>query len=145
MLKSCFTGTIEILVVTRNTPFNYLPIEVDCWIADPDEVYIRAKIVSAGDKCTVESAKGVSSPLTKVHSSFNPNLDPFLRVLPSRSKPENLHSINFCLVLAMFRLNYNFLISFPSVQLSPKHRSDDLGSRHKLCINISCVRICVCA
>ena len=36
-------------------------MKVECWIEDPDEVYIRGKIVAVnGDECQIESAKGVS-------------------------------------------------------------------------------------
>merc|ERR1712121_47399 len=46
---------MEQLLAERSVPIDP---KVDCWIADPDEVYIRAKIIEAGDKTTVESAKG---------------------------------------------------------------------------------------
>ena len=36
-------------------------VQTACWIADPDEVYIRGKIVGGGpDKFDVETAVGVS-------------------------------------------------------------------------------------
>merc|ERR1712142_1022990 len=66
---------MEQLMAERSAPFD---AKVDCWIADPDEVYIRAKIVSAGDKCTVESPKGTTElPKAEVFEC-NPTCTPSL-------------------------------------------------------------------
>merc|ERR1712121_219581 len=88
------------LLAERSAPIDP---KVDCWIADPDEVYIRAKIVSAGDKCTVESAKGtVELPKAEV-----------LECNPSKFEKEedmsNLSILNKACVLHNLRTRYKVL------------------------------------
>merc|ERR1712002_322278 len=48
----------EMLMAERSAPFDP---KTDCWIADPDEVYIRGKITKAGDTCEVQTAKGTEN------------------------------------------------------------------------------------
>merc|ERR1712168_151441 len=91
---------MEQLMAERSAPFD---AKVDCWIADPDEVYIRAKIVSAGDKCTVESPKGTTElPKAEV---FECN--------PSKFEKEedmsNLSILNRACVLHNLRTRYKVL------------------------------------
>merc|ERR1712121_75186 len=91
---------MEQLMAERSAPFD---AEVDCWIADPDEVYIKAKIISAGDKCTVESPKGtVELPKAEV---FECN--------PSKFEKEedmsNLSILNRACVLHNLRTRYKVL------------------------------------
>merc|ERR1712121_169506 len=91
---------MEQLLAERSAPIDP---KVDCWIADPDEVYIRAKIVSAGDKCTVESAKGtVELPKAEV-----------LDCNPSKFEKEedmsNLSILNKACVLHNLRTRYKVL------------------------------------
>merc|ERR1712212_450822 len=90
----------EQLMAERSAPFD---AKVDCWIADPDEVYIRAKIVSAGDKCTVESPKGTTElPKSEV-----------LERNPSKFEKEedmsNLSILNRACVLHNLRSRYKVL------------------------------------
>merc|ERR1711931_76782 len=91
---------MEQLMAERSAPFD---AKVDCWIADPDEVYIKAKIISAGDKCTVESPKGtVELPKAEV---FECN--------PSKFEKEedmsNLSVLNKACVLHNLRTRYKVL------------------------------------
>merc|ERR1712168_1267058 len=91
---------MEQLMAERSAPFD---AKVDCWIADPDEVYIKAKIISAGDKCTVESPKGtVELPKAEV---FECN--------PSKFEKEedmsNLSILNRACVLHNLRTRYKVL------------------------------------
>jgi len=84
----------------RSAPFDP---KVDCWIADPDEVYIKAKITAAGDTCTVESAKGSASlPKAEV-----------LDCNPSKFEKEedmsNLSILNKACVLHNLRTRYKVL------------------------------------
>jgi len=91
---------MEQLLAERSAPIDP---KVDCWISDPDEVYIRAKIVSAGDKCTVESPKGTTElPKAEV---FDCN--------PSKFEKEedmsNLSILNKACVLHNLRTRYKVL------------------------------------
>ena len=46
----CFDGSF----------LSFFSLQTDCWVADPEEVYIRGKVLSAGDTCEVQTAKAVS-------------------------------------------------------------------------------------
>jgi len=91
---------MEQLLAERSVPIDP---KVDCWIADPDEVYIRAKIIEAGDKTTVESAKG-SATLPK---------EEVLECNPSKFEKEedmsNLSILNKACVLHNLRTRYKVL------------------------------------
>ena len=43
-----------------------MTLQVECWVPDPDEVYVRGKITAAGDTCEVQTDKGVSITLIDV-------------------------------------------------------------------------------
>merc|ERR1712121_363305 len=88
------------LLAERSAPIDP---KVDCWIADPDEVYIRAKIVSAGDKCTVESAKGtVELPKAEVLECNPPKFE-------KEEDMSNLSILNKACVLHNLRTRYKVL------------------------------------
>jgi len=77
--------------------------KVDCWIADPDEVYIRGKITSAGATCTVESAKGsVSLPKAEVLDCNPPKFE-------KEEDMSNLSILNKACVLHNLRTRYKVL------------------------------------
>jgi len=44
----------EMLMAERSAAFDP---KTDCWVADPEEVYIRGKILTSGDSCEVQTAK----------------------------------------------------------------------------------------
>jgi len=91
---------MEQLMAERSQPFDP---KTECWVADPDEVYIRGKILSAGDTCSVETAKGsVDLPKAEV-----------LECNPSKFEKEedmsNLSILNKACVLHNLRTRYKVL------------------------------------
>merc|ERR1712002_432092 len=90
----------EQLMAERSATFDP---KVDCWIADPDEVYIRGKITSAGATCTVESAKGsVSLPKAEVLDCNPPKFE-------KEEDMSNLSVLNKACVLHNLRTRYKVL------------------------------------
>jgi len=90
----------EQLMAERSATFDP---KVDCWIADPDEVYIRGKITSAGATCTVESAKGsVSLPKAEVLDCNPPKFE-------KEEDMSNLSILNKACVLHNLRTRYKVL------------------------------------
>merc|ERR1712121_264022 len=88
------------LLAERSAPIDP---KVDCWIADHDEVYIRVKIISAGDKCTVESAKGtVELPKAEVLECNPPKFE-------KEEDMSNLSILNKACVLHNLRTRYKVL------------------------------------
>merc|ERR1719209_1767896 len=88
------------LMAERSTPFDP---KTECWVADPDDVYIKGKIASAGDTCSVETVKGsVDLPKAEV---FECN--------PSKFEKEedmsNLSILNKACVLHNLRTRYKVL------------------------------------
>jgi len=90
----------DMLMAERSAPYDP---KVDCWVADPDEVYIKGKITAEGDECTVETAKGTANvPKAEV---FGCN--------PSKFEKEedmsNLSVLNKGCVLHCLRTRYKVL------------------------------------
>merc|ERR1711970_803124 len=88
------------LMAERSQPFDP---KTERWVADPYEVYIRGKILSAGDTCSVETAKGsVDLPKAEV-----------LECNPSKFEKEedmsNLSILNKACVLHNLRTRYKVL------------------------------------
>merc|ERR1712061_627080 len=91
---------MEQLMAERSAAFDP---KVDCWVADPDEVYIRGKVTAEGDTCSVETAKGsVQLPKAEV-----------LECNPSKFEKEedmsNLSILNKACVLHNLRTRYKVL------------------------------------
>jgi len=91
----------ELLLKERSAPFDP---KVDCWVGDPTEVYIRAKILKEeGDEITVDAASG-TFPLPKAEV-FECN--------PSKFEKEedmsNLSVLNKGCVLHCLRTRYKVL------------------------------------
>merc|ERR1711970_726817 len=90
----------EMLMAERSAPFDP---KVDCWIADPDEVYIKAKITAAGDTCTVESAKGSANlPKAEIFECNPPKFE-------KEEDMSNLSILNKACVLHNLRTRYKIL------------------------------------
>merc|ERR1712212_398457 len=90
----------EMLMAERSQPFD---AKTACWIADPEEVYIRAKITAAGDTCTVESAKGsVNIPKAEVLDCNPPKFE-------KEEDMSNLSILNKACVLHNLRTRYKVL------------------------------------
>merc|ERR1711872_846010 len=63
----------EQLMAERSVQFDP---KTECWVADPDEVYIRGKITSAGDTCEVQTAKEtLSLPKAEVFDCNPPKFE----------------------------------------------------------------------
>merc|ERR1712002_909413 len=63
----------EQLMAERSVQFHP---KTECWVADPDEVYIRGKITSAGDTCEVQTAKEtLSLPKAEVFDCNPPKFE----------------------------------------------------------------------
>merc|ERR1712121_403474 len=76
----------------------------ECWIADPEEVYIRGKITAGGaDKCTIESAKGAHTlPKAEVFDCNPPKFE-------KEEDMSNLSVLNKACVLHNLRTRYEVL------------------------------------
>merc|ERR1712168_319885 len=90
----------EMLMAERSAPFDP---KTDCWIADPDEVYIRGKITKAGDTCEVQTAKGTESlPKAEVLDCNPPKFE-------KEEDMSNLSILNKACVLHNLRTRYKVL------------------------------------
>jgi len=92
----------EQLIAERSAPFDS---KTDRWVADPDEVYVRAKVVKVdGDKIDLETAKGNAITLPK---------DEVLDCNPSKFEKEedmsNLSILNRACILHNLRTRYTVL------------------------------------
>merc|ERR1712121_581975 len=76
----------------------------DCWIADPDDVYIRGKITAInGDTCEVQTAKGKESlPKAEVLDCNPPKFE-------KEEDMSNLSILNRACVLHNLRTRYQVL------------------------------------
>jgi len=84
----------------RSAPFDP---KTDCWIADPDEVYIRGKITKAGDTCEVQTAKGTENiPKAEVLDCNPPKFE-------KEEDMSNLSILNKACVLHNLRTRYKVL------------------------------------
>jgi len=90
----------DMLMAERSAPYDP---KTDCWVADPDEVYIRGKISAAGDTCTVETARGtVSLPKAEVLDCNPPKFE-------KEEDMSNLSILNKACVLHNLRTRYKVL------------------------------------
>jgi len=90
----------EMLMAERSAPYDP---KTDCWVADPDEVYIRGKISAAGDTCTVETARGtVTLPKAEVLDCNPPKFE-------KEEDMSNLSILNKACVLHNLRTRYKVL------------------------------------
>merc|ERR1712212_50014 len=90
----------EMLMAERSAPFDP---KTDCWIADPDEVYIRGKITKAGDTCEVQTAKGTENiPKAEVLDCNPPKFE-------KEEDMSNLSILNKACVLHNLRTRYKVL------------------------------------
>jgi len=92
----------EVLLAERSAPYDG---KVDCWVADPEEVYVKGKITEEdGDKCVVETEKGAILTLAKAEV-FDRN--------PSKFEKEedmsNLSMLNKACVLHNLKRRYTCL------------------------------------
>jgi len=92
----------EQLIAERSAPFDS---KTDRWVSDPDEVYVRAKVVKVdGDKIDLETAKGNAITLPK---------DEVLDCNPSKFEKEedmsNLSILNRACILHNLRTRYTVL------------------------------------
>jgi myosin heavy subunit len=91
----------DMLMAERSAPYDP---KIDCWIADPDEVYIRGKISSRdGDKITVEAASGTHTlPKAEVFDCNPPKFE-------KEEDMSNLSILNKACVLHNLRTRYKVL------------------------------------
>merc|ERR1711872_542249 len=90
----------EQLMAERSVQFDP---KTECWIADPDEVYIRGKITSAGDTCEVQTDKGsVQLPKAEVLECNPPKFE-------KEEDMSNLSILNKACVLHNLRTRYKVL------------------------------------
>jgi len=90
----------EQLMQERSVPFDP---KTDCWIGDPEEVYIRGKITVAGDTCTVEAASGTHElPKAEVFDCNPPKFE-------KEEDMSNLSVLNKGCVLHNLRIRYKVL------------------------------------
>merc|ERR1712142_729160 len=91
---------MEQLMAERSVAFDP---KTECWVADPDEVYIRGKITSAGDTCEVQTDKGsVSLPKAEVLECNPPKFE-------KEEDMSNLSVLNKACVLHNLRTRYKVL------------------------------------
>merc|ERR1712042_323305 len=91
----------EQLMAERSVAFDP---KVECWIEDPDEVYIRGKIVAVnGDECQIESAKGAHTlPKAEILECNPPKFE-------KEEDMSNLSILNKACVLHNLRTRYKVL------------------------------------
>jgi len=89
------------LMAERSAPFDP---KTACWIGDPDEVYVKAKIVGGGpDKFDVESASGSANlPKAEIFDCNPPKFE-------KEEDMSNLSILNKACVLHNLRLRYQVL------------------------------------
>merc|ERR1712042_251525 len=89
------------LMAERSAPFDP---KTECWIADPDEVYIKGKIVGGGaDKCNVEAASGSHElPKAEVFECNPPKFE-------KEEDMSNLSILNKACILHNLRTRYQVL------------------------------------
>merc|ERR1712042_406035 len=91
---------MEQLMAERSVQFDP---KTECWIADPDEVYIRGKITKAGDTCEVQTAKGTENiPKAEVLDCNPPKFE-------KEEDMSNLSILNKACVLHNLRTRYKVL------------------------------------
>jgi len=91
----------EMLIAERSAPFD---AKIDRWIPDPDEVFVKAKLIKAdGDKITLEAPKGeVTLPKADVYDC-NPSK------FEKEEDMSNLSILNKACILHNLRTRYNVL------------------------------------
>jgi len=90
----------EQLMAERSTAFDP---KTDCWVADPEEVYIRGKILSADETCEVETSKAtVTLPKAEVLECNPPKFE-------KEEDMANLSILNKACVLHNLRTRYAVL------------------------------------
>merc|ERR1711970_378120 len=90
----------EMLMAERSAPFDP---KTDCWVADEEEVYIRGKILTAGDTCEVQTAKAtLSLPKAEVLDCNPPKFE-------KEEDMANLSILNKACVLHNLRTRYKVL------------------------------------
>merc|ERR1719357_615414 len=91
---------MEQLMAERSAAFDP---KVDCWVADPDEVYIRGKVTAEGDTCEVQTAKEtLSLPKAEIFDCNPPKFE-------KEEDMSNLSILNKACVLHNLRTRYKVL------------------------------------